>query len=132
MWGLASLSTGTDWCYHAVTSNSMKLGILEATRMKSQDNADLVRKYYAAIDDRQFDLFQSLFETEYTLHFDGMPAMNAEAAASFFGAFIGGFPDIQHTIHDLLVDGDRVAARVEVTGTHQGEFRGIPPTGNSM
>ena len=34
------------------------------------------------------------------------------------------FPDIQVTIEDLLVDGDRVSARLTFEGTHQGSFQG--------
>jgi steroid delta-isomerase-like uncharacterized protein len=100
--------------------------------MSSQENADLVLQYFAAVDDRQFDVVFGMFAPEYTLHFGGMPAMNADAAALLFGDFIAAFPDIRHTIRDLLVDGDRAAARIEFEGTHQGEFMGIPATGNSI
>lgn len=39
------------------------------------------------------------------------------------------FPDWTSTPEDLVVEGDRVAGRWTVTGTHQGEFMGIPATG---
>ncbi len=42
------------------------------------------------------------------------------------------FPDIQVTIEDLLVDGDRVAARLTFEGTHQGSFQGIEATGKRV
>ena len=40
-----------------------------------------------------------------------------------------GFPDLQWTIHDTLVEGDRVMGFSTWTGTHNGEFMGIPATG---
>ena len=38
------------------------------------------------------------------------------------------FPDLQMTVHDTIVQGDKVAARFSVTATHRGEFMGIPAT----
>ena len=42
------------------------------------------------------------------------------------------FPDLKSTIEDLIVEGDRVAGRVTVRGTHKGEFMGISPTGRQV
>jgi hypothetical protein len=35
-------------------------------------------------------------------------------------------------LEDLLAEGDKVVARQKVTGTNSGEYRGMPPTGNSV
>ena len=45
-----------------------------------------------------------------------------------------GFPDLFTEIEDLVVDPDRgsVAIRWSATGTHQGPFMGLPPTGNRV
>ncbi len=40
-----------------------------------------------------------------------------------------GFPDMSETIDDLIAEGDRVVGRFVLTGTHEGPFRGIAPTG---
>ena len=42
------------------------------------------------------------------------------------------FPDFHFTADDRLVDGDRVALRYRGQGTHQGDFKGIPPTGRRV
>lgn len=42
------------------------------------------------------------------------------------------FPDLQVEIEDMVVEGDRVAARVMHRGTHRGDFLGITPTGRSV
>ncbi|MBV9604946.1 MAG: ester cyclase [Solirubrobacterales bacterium] len=42
------------------------------------------------------------------------------------------FPDLQITIEDLIAEGNKVVARDTVTGTHLGEYMGIPPTGKSV
>jgi steroid delta-isomerase-like uncharacterized protein len=49
--------------------------------------------------------------------------------ARFFRA---AFPDLQITVNDLIAEGDRVAARVTISGTHQGEMMGISPTGKRV
>ena len=40
-----------------------------------------------------------------------------------------GFPDIQWTLEDLITEGDKVAARFTMRGTHNGQFFGAPTTG---
>lgn len=42
------------------------------------------------------------------------------------------FPDIHLTLGDMLATDDVVMAEWTVTGTHEGEFNGIPPTGNDV
>jgi predicted ester cyclase len=39
------------------------------------------------------------------------------------------FPDLRLDVQDVIAEGDRVVARVVVTGTHQGEHMGVAPTG---
>ena len=47
----------------------------------------------------------------------------------FWTAFLAAFPDLRYTVEDLVAEGDRVAGRVTVTGTHRGAFMGLPATG---
>jgi steroid delta-isomerase-like uncharacterized protein len=42
------------------------------------------------------------------------------------------FPDLQITVEDLIESGDKLVVRNTVTGTHQGEYMGLPPTGRSV
>jgi predicted ester cyclase len=42
------------------------------------------------------------------------------------------FPDMHVTVEDLVAEGDRVAARVTMRGTHQGVFQGLAPTGKRV
>ena len=43
-----------------------------------------------------------------------------------------GLPDVHVTVEDLIAEGDKVVNRNTVTGTHQGEYMGLPPTGKSV
>jgi predicted ester cyclase len=42
------------------------------------------------------------------------------------------FPDLKAIVHDIVSEGDRVAARKSLRGTHQGMFMSIPPTGKKI
>ena len=42
------------------------------------------------------------------------------------------YPDIHLTVHDVIAEGDKVVGLTTVTGTHQGEFMGVAPTGKSV
>ena len=43
-----------------------------------------------------------------------------------------GFPDIVFSIEEQIVEGDKVVSRFEWTGTHRGDFLGIPATGRAV
>lgn len=42
------------------------------------------------------------------------------------------FPDMHWTIEEQITEGDKVVTRFEWTGTHRGEFLGVPPTGRAV
>jgi predicted ester cyclase len=42
------------------------------------------------------------------------------------------FPDLHITIDDVVAEGDKVATRWTLRGTHKGEFTGITPTGKQL
>ena len=46
--------------------------------------------------------------------------------------FRAGFPDIHFAIEEQIVEGEKVLSRFEWTGTHQGNFLGVPATGRSV
>ena len=61
----------------------------------------------------------------------GIPR-NREGVTQFLSIFRSAFPDFQATIDDIVAEGDKVVIRQTFSGTHKGEFMGIPPTGKSV
>ncbi|HEX3813450.1 MAG TPA: ester cyclase [Mycobacteriales bacterium] len=59
-------------------------------------------------------------------------ATGAQALKQVWSTLLRAYPDLHVTVEDLFGEGDRVVARNTVTGTHQGEYLGIPPTGRSV
>lgn len=49
-----------------------------------------------------------------------------------YKGFHGGTSDQRLGIHETFGDGDKLAVRYTVTGTHTGELMGIPPTGGEI
>ena len=41
-------------------------------------------------------------------------------------------PDLTYTVDDQVAEGDKVVSRYTATGTHQGEFFGVPGTGKRV
>ena len=42
------------------------------------------------------------------------------------------FPDLHFSVEEQIAEGDKVLTRFEWTGTHQGEFLGVPATGRHV
>ncbi|MDT7649272.1 MAG: hypothetical protein QOI36_678, partial [Pseudonocardiales bacterium] len=67
--------------------------------------------------------------------FHGFPpafSPDRDGIAEFFRALRAGVPDANIAAQDLLADGDRVAVRFTLTGTHTGELFGAPATGERI
>jgi predicted ester cyclase len=59
-------------------------------------------------------------------------ATGATAIKQIWEALLRAFPDIHVAVEDVIADGDKLASRQTVTGTHLGEYMGRPPTGKSV
>ncbi len=62
----------------------------------------------------------------------GMNNRGAESTRQVVTMLRTAFPDLHFTIEEVMAEGDTVAGRVTMSGTHLGPFQGIPPTGRSF
>lgn len=87
--------------------------------MSFEDNKNLVRRLVdEAVNRRNLDVLDDVADGEI-----------AAAARQWIGPFRESFPDFTMKIIDLVAEGDKVVAYFTCSGTHEGEWRGRPPTG---
>ena len=55
-----------------------------------------------------------------------------EAYAAAVDATHAAFPDLVVTVHDQVAEDDKVVTRWSATGTHAGDFAGVPATGRPV
>jgi steroid delta-isomerase-like uncharacterized protein len=57
---------------------------------------------------------------------------NREWLGAAFNRFTAAFPDIHLAINEMVAEGDKVVVLWTLTGTHRGDWRGIPGTGKAV
>lgn len=103
--------------------------------MSTEENKNIVlRQWYRELwDNWNLSTVDELFTSDYLLHLPGSPGpMNRDATKQVVKMFSAAFPDLQHTVDEMIAEGNTVAARWTVRGTHRGDFQGIAPTGNQV
>jgi steroid delta-isomerase-like uncharacterized protein len=101
--------------------------------MSTAANKSLVRRMYAALDRGDLEAVPELFDPAWVNRDAALPPMAGhDGARQLMTLLKTAFPDFATTVEALIAEEDRVAARVTHTGTHLGEFMGIPPTGQRV
>lgn len=96
---------------------------------------NLMREIYEVIASGDADRADELLAEDLIEHEDQPPGspQGREGFKDFVRRINAGFPDLDEChIEDMTADGDKVWARARLTGTHQGEFMGVPATGKRV
>jgi steroid delta-isomerase-like uncharacterized protein len=99
--------------------------------MNHDAKAVVERFFYEAINDRQLEILTEILSPEFRgniLEYEGTWNTRDEIIEMLGGVFVA-FPDYHQVVHDWIVQDDKVVARWTTTGTHQGPYSGIAPTG---
>jgi steroid delta-isomerase-like uncharacterized protein len=95
-------------------------------------NADLFRRFHSEVFDKgNMDAIDELVSPDFIEHEvvpPGAPT-GIEGLKWWVRAFRDAFPDLKSEVGVMLVDGELVAGQLTFTGTHRGDFMGIPATG---
>jgi predicted ester cyclase len=86
--------------------------------MGSDDNKRLVRRLVEVVNERNLDALGEVAAGEF-----------ATVAKRWVRPFRGSFPDFQMRIVDLVAERDVVVVHLKCSGTHQGDWLGVAPTG---
>lgn len=95
-------------------------------------NKDLIQQGFNAMNDRNLGYYDSVIAPNYVNHDMPTPAPGPEGLKMVLGMFIQAFPDFKVVVEDLVGEANKVASRGYFTGTHQGEFMGMPATGKTV
>jgi len=102
--------------------------------MSSEQNKQLVQRFYEAIDKGDLDAMDELVAENYVDHnpppFPGL-AKGKEGLKQVFRTFQEATPGY-HKIEDQIAEGDKVVTRMTSYGKHEGDLPGAPRTGNEL
>jgi predicted ester cyclase len=93
---------------------------------------DTLRRLFSLMDEKNDPAIRELLAPDFSAVMGSNPPMSADEWAGMGEMMYAAFPDGKHTIDETLEVGDRVVLRGSFSGTHAGEFMGMPPTGREV
>lgn len=99
------------------------------------DHAAVARRFYDEVMSKgDLDALDEIIHDDFVEHENVPPGMPTDknAPRAFVSMFRTSFPDFTATIEDMIQQGDKLVVRSRMSGTHQGEFMGVPPSGKSF
>jgi steroid delta-isomerase-like uncharacterized protein len=103
--------------------------------MSVDEHRTVLRRYFSdLINKREYASADRLLAADFRFHDPAISTepMTREAFFGFLGVLNAAFPDYQFSVEDQIVCDDKAVARWRFTGTHRGEFLGIPATGRAV
>ncbi|MBE7471500.1 MAG: ester cyclase [Anaerolineae bacterium] len=103
--------------------------------MSTEQNKALVRQMVEEVFNRgNMSMADEFLAPDFVEHEELPPGIppGREAPKVLFTMLRSAFPDFKATIEHLIAEGDEIVLRMTWTGTHEGEFMGIPPTGKRI
>lgn len=100
--------------------------------MSTEHNKQTARQFFLEQDRRKGPLAPEIVADDYVARIGSNPAMDMQSHSGFGSAFYQGFPDLYHTIDDVIGEGDTAVVRFTLRGRQTGNFMGIPATGRPI
>ena len=103
--------------------------------MSAEENKALYRRFMnEVVNKKNLGVMDELMAQDYIEHDEMPPGMptGREGMKQMLGMFFSAFPDLHSTTEEVIAEGDMVVGRHTTTGTHSGEFMGIPATGKKI
>ena len=110
-------------------------GELEKHRAQTvleEQNQAFVTSVFDRLNRQDETVYKELYAANYSWYFpaNNTKKLTREEEAGFVKLLWSAFPDIHWKIEEMIASGNSVMVRFTNTGTHEGEFQGLPPTGN--
>ena len=102
--------------------------------MPAEENKAIMRRYFGVFEQGNIDLLDELLASDYLNHTPATPEVptDPEGVKGVVSMFRAGIPDLRVVVEDMIAEGDKVATRYTLEGTHGGELFGVPPTGQRL
>jgi steroid delta-isomerase-like uncharacterized protein len=100
----------------------------------AEENKAIFRRYAEEVGNQHnFEIVDQIFERYIAHQPDGSTLQRGpQDVKRFQGEFFSAFPDFHINIEEQIAEGDKVVSRYTMRGTHQGDFRGMAPTGKEI
>ena len=100
--------------------------------MAHNDNVAAIESAVAQMNAGNVDGYLELYADDLTVH-GYPPGVEGKAGVSeFYRSFRNAFSDFELAAQDVLAEGDKVAVRYTIRGTHSDELLGVPASGNKV
>jgi steroid delta-isomerase-like uncharacterized protein len=100
--------------------------------VSTEHNKATARQFFMEQDQRKGPLAPEIVASDYVARIGSNPPMDMAGHSGFGAAFYGGFPDLYHTIDDVIAEGDKAVVRFTLRGAQTADFMGIPATGKPI
>ena len=100
--------------------------------MTAAENKALVRRFFEEVWNQGNEAAIDAFIAADAVGNDPDFGTGREAFRAQWRKWRAAFPDIHFAVEDIIAEGDKVVTRWTLTGTHRGEFMGIPATGKRV
>jgi steroid delta-isomerase-like uncharacterized protein len=99
-----------------------------------EQNKAIVRRMYETFEKGDFEAYKEVVAPEYAWYMPSISTkpISREGTIEFGKMLRNGFPDFSYSVEELIAEDDIVISRFIFRGTHEGEFQGIPATGNKV
>ena len=101
--------------------------------MSREANKETARRLFEGVFSRgELDVVEEIVAADSVGHAHPEELRGPEEVKAFVSKMRGAFPDLELEVRDLIAEGEEVVVRWVARGTQEGEFRGIPPTGEAI
>ena len=101
--------------------------------MSTEENKAVLRRNLEIFNKGNLEIADETIATNYILHGPAGQEYNGpEGFKQMITMYRTAFPDFHVTIEDMVAEGDKLAHRIILQGTHKGDLMGIAPTGKQV
>ena len=98
--------------------------------MSADVNRELVERFYEeVVNERRLETIDELLSEDFVHNGE---RRGRDGQRRTYEEFFTGFPDLRSKVVEIFAAGDAVAVHRRWTGTHEGPFQGIEPTGRRV